>query len=302
MPRARDPNRDRALEVWREHGGEITNRQIAEQLDIDEKKVAVWKQRDKWNVVQQSSDNVVQQKMKTVVQQKPAKSNKQPIQQKEVARGDPPKLDTELTDKQRMFVLEYMRDFNATRAAMAAGYSKRTAYSIGWENLRKPEIQAEIARMKDQMAGELGLSVHRVIAEYLKIAFADSTDYVEFGQTEEPVIGMAGPVIDDEGDPVTKTVSFVHFKSSYEVDGTLISEVKQGRDGLSIKFYDKMRALKELEKYLGYMDEETKLRVQKLQLEIKGMTPPEAGDLPDDGFIEALKSQAREVWADEGEA
>lgn len=269
MPRARDPNRDRALEIWREHGGEITNRQIAEQLDIDEKKVAVWK-RDKWIVVQQSSNNVVQQpkEKKSVVQQKKQKSNKQ---NKEVARGDPPE-EGELTDKQRMFVLEYMRDFNATRAALAAGYSKRAAYSIGWENLRKPEIQAEITLLKEQMTAELGLSVHRVIAEYLKIAFADTTDYVDFGTNEEPVIGMDGPVYDEEGDPVTKTVSFVHFKSAYEVDGTLISEVKQGRDGVSIKFYDKMRALKELEKYLGYMDEETKLRVQKMQLEVTAIS------------------------------
>ncbi|MEK4452826.1 MULTISPECIES: terminase small subunit [unclassified Paenibacillus] len=269
MPRARDPNRDRALEIWREHGGEITNRQIAEQLDIDEKKVAVWKQRDKWSVVQQSSNNVVQQPKKNVVQQKKQKSNKQ---NKEVARGDPPEEETELTDKQRMFVLEYMRDFNATRAALAAGYSKRAAYSIGWENLRKPEIQAEITLLKEQMTAELGLSVHRVIAEYLKIAFADTTDYVDFGTNEEPVIGIDGPVYDEEGDPVTKTVSFVHFKSAYEVDGTLISEVKQGRDGVSIKFYDKMRALKELEKYLGYMDEETKLRVQKMQLEVAAIS------------------------------
>ncbi|ETT55203.1 hypothetical protein BSK66_31210 [Paenibacillus odorifer] len=271
MPRARDPNRDRALEIWREHGGEITNRQIAEQLDIDEKKVAVWKQRDKWSVVQQSSNNVVQQpkEKKSVVQQKKQKSNKQ---NKEVARGDPPEEEGELTDKQRMFVLEYMRDFNATRAALAAGYSKRAAYSIGWENLRKPEIQAEITLLKEQMTAELGLSVHRVIAEYLKIAFADTTDYVDFGTNEEPVIGMDGPVYDEEGDPVTKTVSFVHFKSAYEVDGTLISEVKQGRDGVSIKFYDKMRALKELEKYLGYMDEETKLRVQKMQLEVAAIS------------------------------
>jgi len=71
MARARDPNRDRALEIWREHGGNITNRQIAEQLGVDEKKVAVWKQRDKWNVVQQSVDSVVQQDDATVVQQKP---------------------------------------------------------------------------------------------------------------------------------------------------------------------------------------------------------------------------------------
>lgn len=70
MARERDPNRDRAYEIWREHGGNITNRQIAEQLDEDEKKIAVWKQRDKWNVVQQSGKNVVQQNETNVVQQK----------------------------------------------------------------------------------------------------------------------------------------------------------------------------------------------------------------------------------------
>lgn len=56
------------------------------------------------------------------------------------------------------------------------------------ENLRKPEIQAEITRLKDQMVGEIGLSVHRVIAEYLKIVFADTSDYVEFRSQEETVM------------------------------------------------------------------------------------------------------------------
>ncbi|GIQ67446.1 terminase [Xylanibacillus composti] len=64
MARARDPNRDKAKEIWLQHGGQITNRRIAELLGVDEKKVAVWKQRDKWNVVQQSDSNVVQQKKK----------------------------------------------------------------------------------------------------------------------------------------------------------------------------------------------------------------------------------------------
>ncbi|MEK4193267.1 MULTISPECIES: terminase small subunit [Paenibacillus] len=270
MPRARDPNRDRALEIWREHGGEITNRQIAEKLEIDEKKVAVWKQRDKWSVVQQLSNNVVQQPKKSVVQQKNPKVNKS---QKIAARGDPDKSDSaKLTEKEEIFILEYLRDFNATRAAMAAGYSKKTAYVIGWENLRKPKVQAKIAEHKEAVTSELGLSVQRVIAEYLKIAFADTSDYVEFGQTEEPVLNEYGPVLDQEGVQLTRTVDFVHFKNSYEVDGTLISEVKQGRDGVSIKFYDKLKALKELEKYLGYMDEETKLRVQKMQLEVAAIS------------------------------
>jgi len=51
----------------------------------------------------------------------------------------------ELTDKQKQFCLEYLIDLNATQAAVRAGYSKKTAHSIGNENLIKPLIQARIA-------------------------------------------------------------------------------------------------------------------------------------------------------------
>ena len=51
-----------------------------------------------------------------------------------------------LTDKQQIFVNEYLIDLNATKAAVRAGYSEKTAYSIGSENLRKPEIQKAIEK------------------------------------------------------------------------------------------------------------------------------------------------------------
>ena len=57
-----------------------------------------------------------------------------------------------LTRKQRAFIDEYLIDFNATQAAIRAGYSERTAYSIGWENLRKPEIQEAIDRLVSEQA------------------------------------------------------------------------------------------------------------------------------------------------------
>ncbi|MFH5185740.1 phage terminase small subunit-related protein [Paenibacillus sp. TAB 01] len=57
MARARNPNRDKAYQIWLEHQGDITNRRIAEFLGEDEKVIAVWKQRDKWNVVQQSDES-----------------------------------------------------------------------------------------------------------------------------------------------------------------------------------------------------------------------------------------------------
>lgn len=51
-----------------------------------------------------------------------------------------------LTQKQQRFCDEYLIDLNATQAAIRAGYSKKTAYSIGDENLKKPEIKNEIEK------------------------------------------------------------------------------------------------------------------------------------------------------------
>lgn len=49
-----------------------------------------------------------------------------------------------LTPKQKKFADEYIKTGNATKAALQAGYSKKTAYSIGNENLKKPEIKTYI--------------------------------------------------------------------------------------------------------------------------------------------------------------
>ncbi len=62
-----------------------------------------------------------------------------------------------LTGKQARFVDEYMLCFNGAEAARRAGYSLKTARSIACENLKKPEIAAEIAlrrkEIKDEVAG-----------------------------------------------------------------------------------------------------------------------------------------------------
>ena len=51
-----------------------------------------------------------------------------------------------MTEKQKRFCDEYLTDLNATQAAVREGYSKKTAYSIGEENLRKPEIKEYIEK------------------------------------------------------------------------------------------------------------------------------------------------------------
>lgn len=52
-----------------------------------------------------------------------------------------------LTPKQKAFAEEYVKCGNETEAAKKAGYSPKTAYSIGSENLKKPEIIAYIKEL-----------------------------------------------------------------------------------------------------------------------------------------------------------
>jgi len=120
--------------------------------------------------------------------------------------------DEGLIPKQRIFVMEYLRDFNATRAAIATGYSKKTAYSIGWELLRKLEIKTAIQKRTEEIASGLGLGIQRVIAEYMKIAFADITDFVNFGKEDMLLYNKKGePVLKEVGSYMTQAVSYVDF-------------------------------------------------------------------------------------------
>lgn len=58
-------------------------------------------------------------------------------------------MENKMTEKQKRFCDEYLIDLNATQAAIRAGYSKKTAYSIGQENLKKPDLKKYI---DDRMA------------------------------------------------------------------------------------------------------------------------------------------------------
>lgn len=60
-----------------------------------------------------------------------------------------------LTARQKRFCDEYLVDLNATQAAIRAGYSKKTAYSIGVENLKKPEIKKYIEQRMTEKEKEL---------------------------------------------------------------------------------------------------------------------------------------------------
>ena len=239
MARPRSPNRDKAREIWEQSGGALTNREIAAQLGEDEKKVAVWKQRDGWvksNVVQHS---------KYVVQQT-KKVNRKLLQA--VEQND------ELTEKEKAFCLHWTKSFNATAACRAAGYDTVYPNRVGWELLQKPHIKAEVQRLKELRNLTMMADAEDVVMMHMRIAFGNIGEFVDWGRVEVPVMGAFGPVMvqipgSAEKTPLKEIVNDVRFKDSSHVDTQLVSKVKIGRDGASIELRNADKSMAFLERY-----------------------------------------------------
>lgn len=92
-----------------------------------------------------------------------------------------------MTPKQEAFVREYLIDLNATQAAIRAGYSEATAYSIGQENLNKPEIAAAINEAQADRAERTQINADYVLNRLVEIDNMDVLDIVDDKLNLKPV-------------------------------------------------------------------------------------------------------------------
>lgn len=81
-----------------------------------------------------------------------------------------------LTEKQKRFVQEYPKDLNATQAAIRAGYSERTASAVGYENLRKPQIEKALAEAMQQRCERTKIDADYVLKRLVEIDQMDIAD------------------------------------------------------------------------------------------------------------------------------
>lgn len=88
-------------------------------------------------------------------------------------------MNDELTPKQRLFVAEYLKDLNATQAALRAGYSPRTAFRIGAENLQKPATRLAIDSAIALRVERVEVTTDDVLRELWRIAKADPGEIIE---------------------------------------------------------------------------------------------------------------------------
>lgn len=96
---------------------------------------------------------------------------------------------SKLTDKQAAFVREYLVDLNATQAAIRAGYSERTAYSVGQRLLKKVEIQRAVAAAQAKRARRVEVTQDYVLSNLVEV--------VERTMQRAPVLDRKGEQIKD---------------------------------------------------------------------------------------------------------
>ena len=142
-----------------------------------------------------------------------------------------------LNYRQLKFIDEYLIDFNATQAAIRAGYSKKTAAEQGYDLLRKPQIQQAIQSQQKALATKAGITRERIIAEVARIAFSDV----------RKLFNPAG---------VFKSMADIDDETAGALAG--IDVVESGGDApvitKKVKLWDKNSALEKLLKHLGMED------------------------------------------------
>ena len=107
-----------------------------------------------------------------------------------------------MTDKQRKFADEYLVDCNATQAAIRAGYSKKTAYSIGDENLKKPEIKKYIDEQLEKISCEKIADATEVLEYLTSVMRREKKENIVVTLTQE----NSKYVKDENGRPHKQTV------------------------------------------------------------------------------------------------
>ena len=158
-----------------------------------------------------------------------------------------------LTTRQELFVLEYLKDLNATQAAIRAGYSQDTAGSIGSENLQKPEISAAIAEAAAKRLQRVQIEADFVLKELYGLSNVDpAAAYDEDGNLKP---------IHDIPIAVRKAIASIEVEEIFEGRGNdrkLVGHVRK------VRFWPKDRALEMLARHKALFNDKVNVNVSSI--------------------------------------
>lgn len=164
-----------------------------------------------------------------------------------------------MTPKQRRFCEEYPLDFNASRAALAAGFSPKTAGQIGFNLLKKVEIQEFLQRQAEATTARLEIKREAVLRELARIAFADIRSVVKWGSVELREV-------DGQTEAALYDIDLIPSAEISDDAAAAVAEVRRTAEGVVVKMHSKLAALEALAKHLGLFrpadDEEPPRRIE----------------------------------------
>ncbi|WLR50043.1 phage terminase small subunit [Bacillus tianshenii] len=290
MPRPRNPNRDKAFELFKEHNGNITNRKIAEILGEKEKTISSWKSRDKWNAVLQKNDCSTANKRKrkggAPKGNKNAKGNNggAPKGNKNAlgnpGGGAPQKnKNAVVTGEFETIYLDVLDEEEQTMFfAIDTGPRLQLEENIRLLSLRERRM---LKRIQDLMNG-LTEKQKRVLQERKAV--------------KEPV-----EVVDEKtGDKkvVPRVKEQLVITEVEETEYRVIDDILRIEEALTRVQDKKLKAIKLKHEMEEVFEHKRTLEQTRLQIE-QTRNSEELVEYDDDGFIDALNATTVEVWSDE---
>lgn len=180
-----------------------------------------------------------------------------------------------LSPKRQRFVNEYLKDLNATKAAIRAGYSERSAHVLGPRISLEPAVKAAIDAAIARRNKRLEISQDRIVRELAKVGLADIKDYLSYRTALTQVD------VTDDGEPIIDYAPVIELVPSENVDGTVIQEVSLSQKGVfTFKLADKLKALELLARHLGMLNDRVQLGGNvSLNNPLEGLTTDELRQL-----------------------
>lgn len=167
-------------------------------------------------------------------------------------------MGTKVTAKEEIFCQKYIKYLNKTKAALLAGYSKRSAKEIGYENFTKPHIQARICEIRQEIKEELGIDDHSVLTELAALSYWNIKDFVSDNNVIKDLSKMQKGKL--------KPVVGIKVKETFTTMGkgesaTTIKEVTT-----ELKMVDKKGTLVDLGRHLGIFEKDNKQKAMKIKV------------------------------------
>lgn len=133
-----------------------------------------------------------------------------------------------MTDQRKKFVDEYVKTRDPANSAIKAGYSARTAPQIAASLLKNDDVRESIDLRLTKISDKVDVSVEKILKELAAIAFTDRTELVSI----------------DGGEVTIKNTNNLTDDAK-----KVISGIKQGKHGIEINMFDKIKALELLGKH-----------------------------------------------------